>query len=896
MFSHLKRRVGVFTAVAVVAALAPIMSISPASAAANVLTVEAVSAAATYSACPTGSAPAAGFTDTTSTDVDCIKMHGITTGVTATTYEPTASIPRWQMALYLTRAATSMGHTLGSGADQGFTDISGYAADIQTAINQLKQLTVTLGTTATTFSPDGNVTREQMAMFIERLLGLTTPGPGGSTLLTKVGVAIGGYNYTDIDSGAVTFEGHNAILELFELGITGDTAALALTYRPAVDMTRAEMATFMTNALAHSNARPEGLTLQTDKIGACATCFGAQDPQLHISHRDASRMPITGTLVDVFSDLNTTLTNTAPFGATGACTASNTDIEGGATECAIAVGDNSTDSYGNIAVNPTDTATGTTRDYWAWTGATAATYNNLTAPGATVQTIAALAATSLALSEDVPTYALVDGSDANHYFVPFGTTITVTGQLKNALGLATPMPLAPVTIAEVVTIDNDAGDGTVTNSAAGTMASAKTTILYTDASGAISYTITQADPSALTTYLNRTQVVATFASNPAAVNADTVSSTAVKLSFNDDLAYSGSVSLTQGSYYGMGLPAILGSVARTAAASVWDQYGRARANQTVTFEQTTSDGNADNLVDSFTDDITRVTNSSGVATLGFSDVNTVTGAHTVWAWVDSAVGVGARAGDATEPQASSVFYRTESNDLGTAVQNAASVEVDVRLAAEVGGEGAIFAIADTGTFTFAADHALAINDSIVISVTCGGGATVLVGWVLYAIAATEAALGGVAARTATFSQTRGGAIHVPAAAETACQAGQLETWEAGDVFYELVYWDDANNTIVVRHQTATAAGNGAYDYNSYTYEADDQFMKSGDNSSTLPALGLRPALTTLAGFELELKTKMTLASGYTLASAATDNVNDVYQMVYVNNLADGGVSQFQLGQ
>jgi hypothetical protein len=896
MFSHLKRRVGVFTAVAVVAALAPIMSISPASAAANVATVEAVSAAATYSACPTGSAPAAGFTDTTSTDVDCIKMHGITTGVTATTYEPTASIPRWQMALYLTRAATSMGLTLGSGADQGFTDISGYAADIQTAINQLAQLTVTLGTTATTFSPDGNVTREQMAMFIERLLGLTTPGPGGSALATKVGVAIGGYNYTDIDSGSVTFEGHNAILELFELGVTGDTAALALTYRPSADMTRAEMATFMTNALAHSNARPEGLTLQTDLIGACATCFGAQDPQLHISHRDASRQPITGTLVDVFSDLNTTLTSTAPFGATGACTTSNTDAEGGATECKIAVGDNSTDSYGNIAVNPTDTATGTTRDYWAWTGATGVSYNNLTAPGATVQTIAALAATALILSEDVPAYSLVDGTDANHYFVPFGTTITVTGQLKNASGLATPQALVAVSVAETSTIENDLGDGTVANANASTMVSAKTTVLYTDATGAISYTMTAADPApAVGTLTNRTLVNAVFTSTPTAVNADGASTTSVKLAFNDDTAYNGSVSLTQGSYYGMGLPLALGGVARTALASVWDQYGRARANQTVTFEQTTSDGNADNLTDSFTDDITRVTNSSGVATLGFTDINTETGAHTVWAWHEAVVN-GTRASNAAEPEASSVFYRTESNNLGTAIQNASSVEVDVRLAAEVGGEGAIFAIADTGVFTFAADHLLAINDSIIISVTCGGGATVLAGWVLYAIEATEALLGGTAARTATFSQTRGGAIHVPAAAETACQAGQLETWEANDVFYELVYWDDASNTIVVRHQTAAASGNAAFDYNSYTYEADDQFMKSGDNSVTLPALNHRPALTTLAGFETELKTKMTLASGYTLASATTDNVNDVYQIVYVNNLADGGVSQFQLGQ
>jgi hypothetical protein len=893
MFSHLKRRIGVLTAVAVVAALAPIMSMSPASAAANVLTVEAVSAAATYSACPGTSAPAAGFTDTTSTDVDCIKMHGITTGVTATTYEPAASIPRWQMALYLTRAAVSMGHTLGSGADQGFTDISGYAADIQTAINQLAQLTVTLGTTATTFSPDDNVTREQMAMFIERLLGLTTPGPGGSTLLTKVGVAVGGYNYTDIDSGAVTFEGHNAILELFELGVTGDTAALALTYRPAADMTRAEMATFMTNALAHSNARPEGLHLQTSFLGSCSTCFGAMDPQLHISHRDASRQPITGTLVDVFSDLNTTLTNTAPFGATGACTTTNTDNEGGATECTISVGDNSTDSFGNIAVNPTDTATGTTRNYWAWTGATGATYNNLTAPGSTVGTTTALVAASLALSEDVPTYALVDGTDANHYFVPFGTTITVTGQLKNALGLATAQALTAVSVAEVVTIDNDLGDGTVANEAAGTMASAKTTVLYTDASGAISYTITQADPSALATDLNRTQVVATFTSSPAAVNADGASTTAVKLSFNDDDAYNGSVSLTQGSYYGIGLPLALGGVARTASASVWDQYGRARANQTVTFEQTTGDGAADNLTDSFTDDITRVTNSSGVATLGFSDVNTATGMHTIWAWYEGTTN-GTRASNAAEPEASSIFYRVESNDLGSQTYNATSTEVDAGDANEVGGNGAaVTCVATTGVCTAAADHNLDPGESMKISVTCGGGATMLVGTVLYVLLGEETASGGTANLTFTAALTRGGSTHIPAANETACQMQQLEVWEGSDVLYEIVYWDDANNTIVVRHQTATA-GAAAYDYNAYVYEADDQFMTNADNADSVA--GPAVSLVTLAGFELEVKSKMTLASGYTRPSTAKADTNDVYKMVYVNNLADGGISQFQLGQ
>ena len=138
MFSNFKKRLGVLTAIAVMAALVPALSVSTASAAVSA-TALTITEGSTYSACPSGSAGAAGFTDTTSTDVDCIKTHGITQGVTATTYEPSGTVPRWQMALFLTRMATSAGLTLGSGADQGFTDISGYSADIQTAINQIKQ-------------------------------------------------------------------------------------------------------------------------------------------------------------------------------------------------------------------------------------------------------------------------------------------------------------------------------------------------------------------------------------------------------------------------------------------------------------------------------------------------------------------------------------------------------------------------------------------------------------------------------------------------------------------------------------------------------------------------------------------------------------------------------------
>ena len=63
MLSHLKRRLGVFTAIAVMAALVPALVASPASAAASA-TTQAKSDTTKLEACPaSASVPSAGFTD-----------------------------------------------------------------------------------------------------------------------------------------------------------------------------------------------------------------------------------------------------------------------------------------------------------------------------------------------------------------------------------------------------------------------------------------------------------------------------------------------------------------------------------------------------------------------------------------------------------------------------------------------------------------------------------------------------------------------------------------------------------------------------------------------------------------------------------------------------------------
>ena len=212
MLTTIKKRSGLLVSLAVICATVAVVPMQNAGAAMSVLPNAGTAAdplvapaqAEVYSACPGATAPAAGFSDTTSTDVDCIKMFGITTGTTATTYEPDANIPRWQMALYIHRMFVPTGvAAAGLTAVPAFTDTSGLSAEIQAAITALASHGITTGTTATTFSPNDNVTREQMAMFLNRFASIAKDHAGSA--IASTAPATGVFNYSDLASA--TWEG-----------------------------------------------------------------------------------------------------------------------------------------------------------------------------------------------------------------------------------------------------------------------------------------------------------------------------------------------------------------------------------------------------------------------------------------------------------------------------------------------------------------------------------------------------------------------------------------------------------------------------------------------------------------------------------------------------------------
>ena len=636
MLSHLKKRLGVLTAIAVMAALVPALAASPAGAAAST-TTQTKADTTKYKACPaSASVAAAGFTDTTSTDVDCIKYYGITTGVTATTYEPASSVTRETMALFLTRMATAMGVTLGSGADQGFTDLPTSAAS-QTAINQIKQLGVTVGKTATTYAPDDNVTREEMAMFIERLLGKTAPGPNGNsddTTTTNISGNATTYNYTDIDSG-VTYEGHNAIVELYHLGVTDDVSG-ATSYRPGADITRAEMATMMTNALAHSNAAPAGLHVQVTHNAIVGAAAGTQE--LMVTHRAAAGSTgVEGTLVDMIAYTSTTTLDNVAFGSTGLCS-SAVNAYGGTTACKIDVSDNVTDSSGNfeVALNglSVTVAEGGTVQYWAWTDATGTTYVDGTSTASTTTVTSSAGGDFARWTVSSHPYAKSSSVDNDASGAEttiegkMGSDITVSIQLQSAQGVS---PLLFV---------SQAGCKIAVQTRTGPSGSAATTIsnsvITTNASGVATYTASKAEPTALDGNDTATHEVIVF-SNPAASANTLVGCSEIsgfrtgaagttddaRLSIRwDDEARAKEQSVTAVASPYVAASGLTAGANNTVTTTVYDQYGVGMAGQSVGLVSSIDLA----TVSTFT--VTRTTNSSGVATFGVNRVAATTGKET----------------------------------------------------------------------------------------------------------------------------------------------------------------------------------------------------------------------------------------------------------------------------
>lgn len=198
-------------------------------------------------------APGGGFSDVPSTayfasPVEWLEAQDITTGTGPGRFSPDDVVTRAQMATFLHRYSQEPAPTAAS----PFGDVA-VGSWYSEAVAWLAASGVTTGTSPTTFSPDDEVTRAQMATFLWRFRGSPAAAPGP---------------FSDVPAGQYYTE---AVGWLAESGITTGTSPT--TFSPDDVVSRAQMATFLWR-LAGSPAPAEP---GTNRVGDDVTVAAEND-------------------------------------------------------------------------------------------------------------------------------------------------------------------------------------------------------------------------------------------------------------------------------------------------------------------------------------------------------------------------------------------------------------------------------------------------------------------------------------------------------------------------------------------------------------------------------------------------------------------------------------------
>ena len=392
-------------------------------------------------------------------DISCLAYYGVTIGYGDGTFRPGADVSNGEMVRFMERAAAAAG------------------ADAEAVVGD--------------FAETGSdpVHRGDMALLIARLLVEATSEESPVNVKTNDDgtFAVDGVAADDWDFFADSRRLQNRVSDsaasaLYELGVANGTGMG--DFSPEASVSRGEMAAFITRALAHTTARPAGVTIQSDGPS-----------EVIISVRDANFQPKANAAVDVFSAAADRVGEA--FNEDGSCyTAILTGVAGNAEVCEIDALDAVTGLSGDydydpgvIAVNVQ--AGGTT--VWAWTGESG---DEVEAGSEGLASINLTEPSPVTADSAKVTTDLGEGVTRAH----FGSTVTVTIQLvgfRNADavpdegGNSYKVTILRASQTGVPTDDHAVAPLPVSDD----RAESKTTqVLKVDASGKATFTITASDP------------------------------------------------------------------------------------------------------------------------------------------------------------------------------------------------------------------------------------------------------------------------------------------------------------------------------------------------------------------------------------------------------------------
>jgi uncharacterized protein (TIGR03437 family) len=246
-----------------------------------------------------------------------MKELGITSGTSATLYSPNLAVTRGQMAVFIIRARYGTAYANSPSLDAPitpyFTDaVAGpstdpnYVGSFFPFIQKMKQQGITSGTTATAYSPNAIVTRDQMAVFVMRG-GYNLFLPGGSPIISSASPATAAVGTTV----TVTITGQNTHFAqaLTAVATSGGSTVGTVTVNSSTSLTAqitilagvtsgpiSIIVTTPASSAPEEAVAPNALTITTDPaIGAIGYWSG------------------NGTTVNSISSLSGALTNGAGY-------------------------------------------------------------------------------------------------------------------------------------------------------------------------------------------------------------------------------------------------------------------------------------------------------------------------------------------------------------------------------------------------------------------------------------------------------------------------------------------------------------------------------------------------------------------------------------------------------
>jgi hypothetical protein len=599
----------------------------------------------TFSACVGEAVDDQGFTDLgtldhAKTNINCLAYYGISAGRTTDTFDPNANVRRSEMALFLYAAASKAGVDLmGGDGDADYGDIADLGENWQNAITALARNGIMSGSGGN-FRPNDDITRAEMAVALVNLVRHTAPGNFVQAGTAKGQLVVNGAPITSdaldhfADSRArVPRAVDTAISYAYELGITSGVGGGM--FGPSDAVPRRDMATFIMNALAHSNLRPAGLTVQSD------------NGSLTASIRDADFMPVANELVDAFY-VDATREARA-FNNDGECRSIVKAVDGTTTStCEISVLDSATDADGNTSLNGlTARQIGKGATVWVWTGDAKDEVDD---------------DTDLVKFDQGPVTAptaaskiTVSPSQAKTPSARFGTAVSFTGQLQyvdggldkdTSVGADVEMGGAQYILVKHVytgTIGTGAGNfsvaedtGVVTaqdsgGTALGLVSRSAPETLKSDAEGKLTFSLSTDDPNPAATSLNDSRTVVyvlTPAKNAPGAGDPPTARESGYVVFGEASSTRTSVSVESiGSY--AELPASASNPTNHGVTvTVRDQYGRPMRNQPVELTTSVTDGTTV-LPGS------RRTGSAGSVRIFYSHSGTALITETITAWSQS---------------------------------------------------------------------------------------------------------------------------------------------------------------------------------------------------------------------------------------------------------------------